>query len=173
MHNSYNIHSIANSYTVTDKLHRAGDHLSMTGFRQPTDCGCSSFHPTIGTQAFIISTLATLVPSHDITREFSQFSSLLSLFQLHLGLCSLRTFRGLPLCYGLDEFYQMLIQHQAHNLLIMLPQRALHISLTILRSRPPFIFGYPRVCILPSFFWKVLDLSRSFYQKEALCGTLG
>jgi hypothetical protein len=74
------MHSITNSYTVTAKLHRVGNHLSITGCRQPTDCGCSSFHPTIGSEAFILSTLATPVPSHDITREFSQFSRVLSLF---------------------------------------------------------------------------------------------
>jgi hypothetical protein len=89
MPDSCNIHSIANSYTVTDKLHRVRNHLSITGCRQPTDCGCSSFHPTIGSEAFNLSTLATPVPSHDITREFSQFSRVLSLFLLLLGSCSL------------------------------------------------------------------------------------
>jgi hypothetical protein len=89
MHNSCNIHSIANSYTIIDKLHRAGDHLSITGCRQPTNYGCSSFHPTIGTEAFILITLATPVPSHDITREFSHFSRVLPPFFLLFGSCSL------------------------------------------------------------------------------------
>jgi hypothetical protein len=52
------MHSITNSYTVTAKLHKVGNRLSITSCRQPTDCGCSSFHPTIGSEAFILSTLA-------------------------------------------------------------------------------------------------------------------
>ena len=89
MHNSCNIHSIANSYTVTDKLHRTGDRLSITGCRQPTNYGCSSFQLTIGTEAFILSTLTTPMPSHDITREFSHFSRVLPPISLLFGSCSL------------------------------------------------------------------------------------
>jgi hypothetical protein len=48
-------------------------YLSITVDHRPTDCGCSPFHPTIGSEAFILSTLATPVPSHDITRELLQF----------------------------------------------------------------------------------------------------
>jgi hypothetical protein len=49
------------------------EYLSITVDSQPTDCGCSPFHPTIGSEAFILSTLATPMPSHDITRELLQF----------------------------------------------------------------------------------------------------
>jgi hypothetical protein len=47
------------------------------------------------------------MPSHDITRELSQFSRILSLFQLLFGFCSLQ-FSEISLCYGLDEVHQML-----------------------------------------------------------------
>ena len=106
MPDSCNIHSIANSYTVTDKLHRVRNHLSITGFRQATNCGCSSFHPTIGLEAFNISTLATPMPSHDITRELSLFSRVLSLFQFLFGSCFLQLGAFLLAC-GLGEVSQM------------------------------------------------------------------
>jgi hypothetical protein len=60
--------------------------------------GVLPFHPTIGSEAFILSTLATPVPSHDITRELCHFLEILSLSQHPC------------------EVYQMLPQHQAHNL---------------------------------------------------------
>jgi hypothetical protein len=48
------------------------------------------------------------MPSHDITREFSQFSRILSLFQLLFGSCSLQL-RAFSLGYGLGEVSQMLL----------------------------------------------------------------
>ena len=101
------MHSITNSYTVTTKLHRVGNHLSIIDWCQPNDYGCSFFHPTIGSEAFILSTLATLVPSHDITREFSQFSGVLSLFQLLFGSCFLQL-GAFSLDCAVDEVSQML-----------------------------------------------------------------
>jgi hypothetical protein len=75
-------------------------HLSITVDHQPTDYGCSPFHPTIGSKAFILSTLATPVPSHDITREIpTNFSE------------------DFFLCHSFCEVYQMPPQHQAHSLL--------------------------------------------------------
>ena len=46
------------------------EYLSITSCIQPTNCGCVPFHPTIDSKAFILSTLATPMPSHDIPREF-------------------------------------------------------------------------------------------------------
>jgi hypothetical protein len=72
-------------------------YLSITVDHRPTDCGCSPFHPTIGSEAFILSTLATPVPSHDITRELLQFlrDSLFSAIphRLSLSLSSARFIR--------------------------------------------------------------------------------
>jgi hypothetical protein len=69
------------------------DCLSITGGRQLTNCGCSSFHLAIGSEGFILINLETPMPSHDITKELSQLSRILSLFQLLPGLCSLQNFR--------------------------------------------------------------------------------
>jgi hypothetical protein len=75
-------------------------YLSITSCNQPTECGCSPFHPTVGSYAFTLSNLATPVPSHDITRENSTNSHRSSLW------------------YNLCEVYQVLPQHQSHNLLL-------------------------------------------------------
>jgi hypothetical protein len=66
-------HKHKHSIITSIVLHRAWKYLSITVDHQPTDCGCSPLHPTIGSEESILSTLATLVPSHDITRELSQF----------------------------------------------------------------------------------------------------
>jgi hypothetical protein len=61
----------------------------------------------MGLEAFILSTLVTPVPRHDITREFSQFLRVLSLFQLLFGSCFLQL-GAFSLGFGLDEVSQML-----------------------------------------------------------------
>jgi hypothetical protein len=73
------------------------------------------------------------MPRHDITRELSHLSRILSV-QLLLGFCSLQL-SEIFLCYGLDEVYHMLPLHQACGLLFIIPQRAPCISLMSLRCR--------------------------------------
>jgi hypothetical protein len=111
------------------------------------NCGCLSFHLTIGKEAFILSTLATPVLGHDITKEFSQFSRVLSLFQFLFGSCSLQL-RALSLGYGLGEVSQMIPRHQAHGLQFGTHWRALCISLV---RFPHSLFLSPPspLCVLP------------------------
>jgi hypothetical protein len=123
------------------------------------------FLPTIGSEAFILSTLATPVPSHDITRELCHLSETFSLSQYPC------------------EVYQMLPQHQARVQVLQVMFSALpfgsHISfracapIWCLSSCCPLSLPSVCVCILPSFFRKVSDLSCSFCQKEArVCRSL-
>jgi hypothetical protein len=143
----------------------AGDRLSITGCRQPTDCGCSSFHPTIESEAFILSTLAIPVPSHDITREFSQFSGVMSLSQLLLGSCSLQL-RAFSFGYGLGEVSQMLF-HIKLATFVRDSAGASPLQDYALPSRVSSPFCIPLT--LEGF----VDLSCSFCQKEAqVCRSL-
>jgi hypothetical protein len=121
-------------------------------------------------KAFILSTLATPVPSHDITRELSQF--LRDSFSVSASaqvLFSANSQRSL-LCHGLGEVYQMLTQHQAHGLLFIISLESsacspLCLSMFFLVSI--FCISFPRM---------VLDLSCSFCQKgtqvSLVCQTL-
>jgi hypothetical protein len=82
---------------------------------QPTNCGCSPFHPTIGLDAFTLSTLATLVPGHDTTREPFSLSSQV-IFKGHSpSLYSWYIFSLHPPSLGLNEVYHISSQHQPHD----------------------------------------------------------
>ena len=98
MHISKHSQDIQLYFIVTTQIYRVWEYLSISDCIQLPDCGCSPFHPTIGSKAFILSTLDTPVPSHDITRELYHFSETFSLSQHPC------------------EVYQMLPRHQARNL---------------------------------------------------------
>jgi hypothetical protein len=168
MHNSCNIHSIANSYTVTDKLHRAGDRLSITGCRQPTDCGCSSFHPTIGTEAFILSTLATPMPSHDITRNSHTSRGLFLCFRFCLGpvLCNSEVSLSVM---ASARFLRCSSASSSRPSVRDSLESSAHLpcELTLLS------FGLPSPVCIPLTLEGFADLSCSFCQKEAqVCRSL-
>jgi hypothetical protein len=160
-------------------------YLSITVDHQPTDCGCSPFHPTIGSEAFILSTLATPVPSHDITRELLQF------LRDSLSLCHRDSSAGLSdapsasssriFCSGhvfckFSEILSLVLSSNQNNL----SSFQFFFSAGEPHTLPLFfcISGshIPLVCLLLVFLHvflhaflllrKVLDLSCSFCQKE-------
>jgi len=76
----YHNHKYTN-HTIQFKCTGYRKYLSITSFIQPNDCGCFPFHPTIGSEEFVLITLATPVPSYDITRELCHFSDTFSMSQ--------------------------------------------------------------------------------------------
>jgi hypothetical protein len=152
-------------------------YLSITVDHRPTDCGCSPFHPTIGSEAFILSTLATPVPSHDITRELLQFlrDSFSVTASARFIRCSL-SIKLTTFCSGhvfckFSEILSLVLSSNQNNLSSFQfffsagePHTLFLFSLCISRSHIPL----PGALFLHTFFLlrKVLDLSCSFCQKE-------
>lgn len=123
------------------------------------------FLPTIGLEALILSTMATPVPSHDITRELFHLSKKPSLCH-SIPVRFIRCFLNIKLVFGPFRSCSL------HFLLVRASPSELELSSGV--SPLVVFFPYrPCVYILPSFFWKVSDLSCSFCLKEArVCRSL-
>jgi hypothetical protein len=154
--------------------------------------GVSPFHPTIGSEAFILSTLATPVPSHDITRELLQFlrkscnllPQTLSLSQSSVRFirCSLSIkltiFCSGHVFYKFSEIFLLFspvtkttYQASSSSSHLRASRALLFLSAYLGRTFPPMGLSpscLPSCVFLHTFFLlrKVLDLSCSFCQKE-------
>jgi hypothetical protein len=121
-------------------------YLSIAIDIRPTHYGCSYFHPTVGSDTFTFSILATPVPTHDTTREsLSNSHQNLKVTLLHSTLG--RYFPLLPPSPGIFEVYHMPSRDQAHGPL----SSGQVLGLLCSSSEPFYVFSDPSIACTCAF----------------------
>jgi hypothetical protein len=140
---------------------------------------CIPFHPTIGSEEFTLSTLATPMPSHDITRESMSFlRDLLSVTTSLRGLSdasSTSSSRPSSFHLHIQVARSPLCMHSYLVSLLLSVEPLVHTSssvcLLLVSPSPVFSSGRLWTCHVPSVRRKLESVWAC--RKTAPCGTSG